>query len=156
MNHNNKISFETLYPIIKEELGRGNSFTFTAFGRSMHPTIRGGVHRVTLSPISEELEIGDILFYRRTNGMFVLHRLCKISTDGSLVFCGDNQFTLEKGILREQVIAKMTKLQLGEKDVTPSPKKQKISAFFLPIRRFYLHAVLYLKRIIKHFIHNLF
>jgi len=88
MNPNQKVSFEALFPIIKEELDRGESFAFTAFGNSMHPTIQGGIHRVTLSPIKDELKKGDILFYRRKNGVFVLHRLCKIEADGTLTFCG--------------------------------------------------------------------
>lgn len=151
MNPNQKISFEALFPIIKEELDNKRSFSFTAFGKSMHPTIRGGVHRVTLSPMDEMPKIGDILFYRRTNGMFVLHRLCKIESDGSYTFCGDNQYLLETNIKQNQLLAKMTKLEINGKDVTPSPLSQTLLTAILPFRRFYLHAVVYLKRKFKAF-----
>ncbi len=151
MNPNQRVSFEALFPIIKEELDNGRSFSFTAFGKSMYPAIQGGIHRVTLSPIAEAPKIGDILFYRRKNGMFVLHRLCKIETDGSFTFCGDNQYVLETDVKQHQLLAKMTKLEKNGKDVTPSPFTQTLLTAFLPFRRFYLHVIVYLKRKLKAF-----
>lgn len=149
MNRNPKVSFDELFPIIQEELAHGRSFSFTAFGNSMSPTIRGGVHRVTLSPLREEPKVGDILFYRRENGIFVLHRLCRIAHDGSFVFCGDNQYVQEKGIKRDQLIAKLTKLEKGEKEIFLHTLYQKLFTAMLPLRRFSLHAFSFFKQKIK-------
>ena len=149
MNLNQKISFDELLPIIKEELEMGRSIAFTAFGNSMCPTIRGGLHHVTLSPLNSPPKKGDILFYRRENGMFVLHRLCKIKKDGSYVFFGDNQFTPENEIDDSNIIAKLTKLELNGKDVTPSPRFQVLYTNLLSFRRIYLRLKLYFKRFLK-------
>ena len=141
MNPNQKVSFEALFPLIKEELDGGRSFSFTAFGKSMLPTIRGGIHKVTLSPVVGVPKKGDILFYRRKNSIFVLHRLCRIESDGTFTFCGDNQY----------ILAKMTKLEKDGKDITPSPILQSLLITLLPVRRFYLHVIAYLKRKFKAF-----
>ena len=124
MNPNQKISFDALFPLIQEELEQGRSFSFTAFGNSMLPTIRGGVHHVTLSPLNSPPKIGDILFYKRSNGVFVLHRLCKIKKDHSYVFFGDNQYVPETKIQDSDIIARLTKIEYNGKDVTPSPSIQ--------------------------------
>ncbi len=149
MNDVERYSFSALYPILKEEIDRGNSFSFTAFGNSMHPFIRGGKDRVTLSPITENLRAGDVIFYRRQNGMFVLHRIIRVTETG-FDLCGDNQYWIESGIQPEQVIAIMTKLEKKGLILSPSSLKSRIWRFFLPFRRLFLHFLAYIKVRTKH------
>ncbi len=149
MNDTERYSFSALYPILKEEIDRGNSFSFTAFGSSMHPFIRGGTDRVTLSPVTEKLRAGDVVFYRRQNGMFVLHRIIRVKKNG-FDLCGDNQYWLESGIRPEQVIAIMTKLEKKEQILYPFSLKSRIWRLFLPFRRLFLRSLAYIKVRIKH------
>ena len=53
------------------------------------------------------LRRGDVVLYRRENGMLVLHRIYKIGQDG-LYLLGDHQTAIEGPVRREQVKGKMT------------------------------------------------
>ena len=55
----------------------------------------------------EALRRGDVVLYRRENGMLVLHRIYKIGQDG-LYLLGDHQTAIEGPVRREQVKGKMT------------------------------------------------
>lgn len=135
-----KVRFEDLFPIIQEKISSGDSFTFCAFGVSMLPFIRNGKDLVTLGPIHDALSKNDIIFYRRENGQFVLHRIVKVCADGSYNLCGDNQFRIEKGIRKSQIIAKLDRLERNGKEISSDSLFSKIWCFFLPIRRFILHV----------------
>ena len=98
------ISLSDMYPIIKEVLGNGGTFSLTITGSSMYPFILGGRDRVTLSPITKKLKKNDLPLYRRDNGQFVLHRVVKVCKDGTYICCGDHQCQLERGLRHEQMI----------------------------------------------------
>lgn len=104
-----KIHLADYYPLIKETLDQGGSFTMTITGSSMFPFILGGRDQVTLSPITRELKKNDLPFYRRKNGQFVLHRIVKVEKDGTYTCCGDHQWQVEKGLQRDQMIGIATK-----------------------------------------------
>ncbi|MDR0889711.1 MAG: S24/S26 family peptidase [Oscillospiraceae bacterium] len=101
----NKVNLAELFPLIRETLSAGGSFTLTITGSSMYPFILGGRDRVTLSPITQELKKNDLPLYRRADGAFVLHRIVKVEKDGTYTCCGDHQWRAEKGLRREQMIA---------------------------------------------------
>ena len=105
-------TIEELYPLIKEVVDKGGEFRLFPRGTSMEPLIYAGTDSMLLGP-SSEIKNGDVLFYRRKNGAFVIHRLIEVR-DGTLTMCGDHQRTLEFGIMPEQVIAKMTGYFKGE------------------------------------------
>jgi hypothetical protein len=68
----------------------------------MLPMLRQGRDTVTLNPVVRELKKYDIPLYRRDNGAFVLHRIVEVGD--TLTCIGDNQYDLERGIRRDQVI----------------------------------------------------
>ena len=90
---------------MKDVLESGGEFTFCPHGVSMLPLIRQGQDYVVLVK-SSDFKAGDVVFYLRDNGQFVLHRIVKIKND-EYVMCGDNQFVLEKGITDKHILAKM-------------------------------------------------
>ena len=100
----NKVQLADYYPLIKETLDQGGTFSLTITGTSMFPFIVGNRDKVTLSPITGELKKNDLPLYRRSNGAFVLHRIVKVNKDGTYTCCGDHQWQLEKGLKREQMI----------------------------------------------------
>ena len=107
-----KIPMKELVPVIREVIESGGEFNLFTRGTSMRPTIREGVHSVMLGA-PDKIKVGDILLYERENGDFVLHRLVRARGD-KLTMCGDNQFILEKGVLRSSVVAKVTAILQGE------------------------------------------
>lgn len=78
-------------------------------GYSMYPFIDSRRDEVVLAGIEEgsALRRGDVVLYRRENGMLVLHRIYKIGQDG-LYLLGDHQTAIEGPVRREQVKGKMT------------------------------------------------
>ena len=87
---------------IREVLDSGGEFTLFPRGTSMLPLIVQGRDSLTLEKRS--VLPGDIAFYQRNDGSFVLHRVIAFS-GGSFTMCGDNQLTPEPGIAPAQVIA---------------------------------------------------
>ena len=78
-------------------------------GYSMYPFIDPRRDEVVLAGIEDgsALRRGDVVLYRRENGMLVLHRIYKIGQDG-LYLLGDPQTAIEGPVRREQVKGKMT------------------------------------------------
>ena len=99
------VALAELYPLMREILDGGGSFTLTVTGTSMYPFILGGRDHVTLSPLPKKLRKNDLPLYRRGDGAFVLHRIVRMENDGTFSMCGDHQSMLEKGIRHEQLIA---------------------------------------------------
>ncbi|MFQ8878640.1 MAG: hypothetical protein ACLR7N_09060 [Roseburia hominis] len=86
----------------------------------MHTDLSTGVQHVSVYRSAEgrggtcrhrgegsALRRGDVVLYRRENGMLVLHRIYKIGQDG-LYLLGDHQTAIEGPVRREQVKGKMT------------------------------------------------
>lgn len=143
------VHFRELYPLLSEELRNGNTISFTANGTSMLPFLRGGVDKVTLAPLEEEAKKNDVVFYLRKNGTFVLHRIVKVMPNGMFILCGDNQYSLEKGVRRSDILAKLIYFQHKGKTVRSGGVKERIFCFFLPCRRFLLHVKSFLSSRIK-------
>lgn len=100
----NKVNLADFYPLIKETLDNGGTFSLTITGTSMFPFIVGNRDKVTLSPITKPLKKNDLPLYRRDDGAFVLHRIVKLEKNGTYTCCGDHQWWLEKGLRRDQMI----------------------------------------------------
>jgi len=109
-----------LYPLMEEMLYSGGEVVFIPNGKSMLPFLYSGRNPVTLvrpgggDPESgfNHYRVGDILFYRRASGQFVLHRLMEIKK-GQPVFCGDAGTKLEYHIPRQSVLAMVIRFQWG-------------------------------------------
>lgn len=97
------IKVEELVPIMMEAFQSKKTFIMPIKGTSMQPLWHTG-DKVELAPIMEPRK-KDILFYERTDGSYVLHRLWKIEKD-TFYMIGDHQVCLEK-ISSNQCIAKV-------------------------------------------------
>ena len=86
---------EELMLVISERLETGGRVTFSPWGVSMLPLLAPGRDSVTLEKPNRTFLKNDMIFYRRANGQFVLHRIEKVKTDGMLVLRGDNQWYKE-------------------------------------------------------------
>ena len=59
---------------------------------------------VILTPVTDEIKKGDIIFYRRKNGKCVLHRVKKVINEG-IYFIGDSQTAIEGPLDKSCVLA---------------------------------------------------
>ncbi len=127
-----KISLEQIFPVMEEKLKAGGVVTFGPHGQSMLPLVREGKDSVTLSA-KKTARVGDVVFYRRPDGHFVLHRIVG-KENGKFVLCGDNQTLLEKGVAKEWIIAVMVSVTRGNKEILcESPKYKIYTKILLPL-----------------------
>ncbi len=97
------IRVEKFYPLMVEAFNENKTFSFPVKGSSMRPLFKND-YVVTLKKI-DDYKIGDILFFRRDDGAFVLHRLIRIDKD-ALYIVGDHQTSLER-VRPDQLIGKV-------------------------------------------------
>lgn len=87
-------------------------------GNSMSPFLVHGRDTVYLSKITQPLKKGDVIFYRRDNGQYILHRI--IRAEGEIYdLVGDAQQLIERGVRRDQVIAIVTAVRRKGKLLRP-------------------------------------
>ena len=73
-------------------------------GNSMAPFLKHGRDTVYLSRVTQPLKKGDMILYRRKNGQYILHRICRVR-NGTYDLVGDGQWGIEPGIRQEQILA---------------------------------------------------
>lgn len=98
-----KISLQEIYPVIKEKIDNGGTVQLPITGTSMLPLLVWGRDTVELIKC-ENPQKYDIIFYRRDDGHFVLHRIVGKDETG-FILCGDNQVNKEYGITEKHIIA---------------------------------------------------
>ncbi len=104
---------EMLSPLLIEILAAGGSAEITVSGISMYPMLRDGISQVRLTAAAD-LHVGDLPLYRRENGAYVLHRI--VGRDGEkFICCGDNQWHIETGVERTQIVAVVTDFKRTER-----------------------------------------
>lgn len=98
-----KISLQEIYPVIKEKIENGGTVQLPITGTSMLPLLVWGRDTVELTKC-ENPQKYDIIFYRRDDEHFVLHRIVGKNEKG-FILCGDNQVQKEYGINETHIIA---------------------------------------------------
>ena len=87
----------------EEVLKKNGTLVFTPGGTSMMPLLKHHENPVVLMPVEGRLKKGDVPFYKRENGQYVLHRILKVKRN-SYVTCGDNRYFTESGVTDDQII----------------------------------------------------
>ncbi|HEY8350478.1 MAG TPA: S24/S26 family peptidase [Clostridia bacterium] len=109
-----------LFPQIKELLDNGHKVRITVTGSSMMPFLRENIDSVELSAASfESLRFGQIPLIRRADGQYILHRLI-IKKKDCFYIMGDAQLWIEGPIYPEQLIAVVTKIWRGDRQISAS------------------------------------
>lgn len=133
-------------------IDRDGMLVYKSVGVSMLPLIRQGKDLIIVEKPVRRLKKWDIALYRRDSGQYVLHRVIAVKKNGYL-FCGDNQFRVEKGIKDEQILGIMTGMVRGGKDISIAKPSMTYRIYLFvwcslfPARIFVLHSVWMLHRI---------
>ena len=102
--------------LIREVLASDGEFRLYPHGISMLPLLRQGRDSVSLRRVDSPIRKGDILFYQRPDGSFVLHRVRAVTPNG-LTMIGDNQTLPERGVSPDWVIGRVTRIFRDDKEV---------------------------------------
>ena len=132
---NKKISMEEMAPLIQEILSESGDVSFVSAGTSMLPTIRDRKDTVTLVKPQGKLEKGDIPFYRRDNGQYILHRVVYVNGD-TYVMCGDNQWENEYNVRQDQIIGVLRSIERNGKVHNVTDLDYRIYVKLLPLVKY--------------------
>lgn len=102
--------------LIREVLSSGGEFRLYPHGTSMLPLIRQGVDSVALRSLDRPPRKFDILFYKRRDGSYILHRVKEV-TDKGFTMWGDNHTMLEYGVCDDMIIGYAARIFRGETEL---------------------------------------
>ncbi len=145
MNYEKKLTdMSLLGPFIESQIQEGKKVKLTVTGDSMYPLFKSRVDTVVLDKAVKPKKY-DIVFYKRENGRYILHRVLK-EKDGICTIAGDNEVKKEYPVKEEQIIAKVCEFTRKEKTHSSNELIYKIYAFvwvnFFPVRPFLLSVLL--------------
>lgn len=146
-----KINLIEIYPIIKEKIDNGGTVKLPITGKSMRPLLVWGRDTVEIVKC-DKAKKGDIIFYLRDNGQFVLHRIIGTDENG-YILCGDNQWVKEHGIQDRHIIAVVSLIERKGKvfSVTNIPYRIYSSVWMamMPVRKPILRFTRKVKPVLK-------
>lgn len=106
--------------VLKEMTEQGLEVAMTVFGTSMEPFLMHERDRIYFRRPEGPIKKGDMVFFQRKNGEYVMHRIMKVRK-GQYYLAGDHQTFLEGPIEAQQIFAKVISVEragvwLTEKD----------------------------------------
>lgn len=105
MNQERQISPRIYLSCAEEILKHGKELTIPVSGGSMRPFLAGERDYVMLAKRpGYRLRPGDVVLYRRADGSYILHRICR-RKNGGYYMAGDGQNVMEGPIFEGQIQA---------------------------------------------------
>lgn len=138
-------------PVLQELTEQGKEVSLLITGNSMVPFLVHERDYIFFKKLDRELRKGDMVFYRRRTGQYIMHRICRVNSDGSFDIIGDGQSVIEHGVHREQIFGLITKVKrkgkiLSDGDFCWEFFKH-IWLHMIPVRMFFIRAYGRLKKI---------
>lgn len=94
---------------LRELVSEGREVNLIVSGHSMTPFLVEKRDRIYFRKPERDLRRGDMVFYQRDSGQFVMHRICKVRPEG-LYIVGDAQTEIEGPVSRDQIFARVFKV----------------------------------------------
>ena len=104
------MDIDAYMPVLQELLAQGQSVSLTVTGESMSPFLRHGRDQIRLAAVTAPPQRGDMVFFRRRNGQYIMHRVLRRMPDGNYAIIGDGQQQAESPIAPEQIFAVVTQV----------------------------------------------
>lgn len=97
---------DALYSIVQE----GREVSLIVSGNSMAPFLKDQRDYILIAKPQKKIRVGDMAFFQRGSGQYVMHRVYKIKPDG-YYFIGDAQINPEGPIAESQIFAVVKKVK---------------------------------------------
>ncbi len=104
------VDIDAYMPVLRELLAQGQSVSLTVTGESMSPFLRHGRDQIRLAAVTAPPQRGDMVFFRRRNGQYIMHRVLRRMPDSNYAIIGDGQQQVESPIAPEQIFAVVTQV----------------------------------------------
>ena len=113
-----KVDTREYVSVLRELTEQGKEVSLVVSGNSMSPFLRHERDVIYFKKPDRELRRGDMVFYQRKTGQFVMHRIWKVKKDGFYI-TGDSQMEIEGPVQQEQIFALVTKVKRKDKWIGP-------------------------------------
>ena len=117
--------------VLKEMVEQGMEVSMPVSGTSMEPFLIHKRDRIYFRKPEGPIRKGDMVFYQRKTGNYVMHRVMKVR-DHQYYLAGDHQTFLEGPIEEKQIFAKIVSVERAGVWLT---EKDKIWKFYAGWRR---------------------
>lgn len=104
--------------LLKQLVEEGETVSMRIVGSSMSPFLIHDRDLITFKAPERELKKGDMVFFQRESGQYVMHRIDAVKPDGYYMV-GDAQTEIEGPISREQIFAVIIKVRRKDKWMEP-------------------------------------
>lgn len=104
--------------MLRELTEQGREVSMVVAGSSMSPFVVNRRDSIFFKKPDRDLRRGDFVFYQRSSGQFVCHRIYKITPDGYYMV-GDAQTEIEGPLQREQIFGLITSVTRKGKQLGP-------------------------------------
>lgn len=105
--------------MLRELTQEGHEVSMLISGSSMSPFLIHYRDSICFKKPDRDLRAGDMVFYRRDGGQYVMHRILRVRRDGLYDVIGDAQTQIERGVRRDQIFAVVTKVRRKGKWIAP-------------------------------------
>ena len=96
--------------VLKEMVEEGHEVSMRVVGTSMEPFLIHNRDKVYFQKSDGVIKKGDIVFYQRESGAYVMHRVMKVKKQ-HYYMAGDHQTFLEGPIEKKQIFAKVVSVE---------------------------------------------
>ena len=96
--------------VLREIAESGKVVSLRISGGSMTPFLAHGRDYIYFTKPDRELRRGDMVFYQRQNGQYVMHRIYKKKADGYYIV-GDAQAEIEGPVAESQIFARIVNVK---------------------------------------------
>lgn len=136
---------------LEQLLRDGNIIRIKPQGYSMYPLFIPGRDEALIQQAdSTDCHKSDIILYRRDQGILVLHRICRITSDG-FYMVGDNQYEVEGPLRHDQIIGKLIAVNRNGREFSVKNPMYKFFSslwiFMLPVRPYCFKLSAFLRKL---------
>lgn len=104
--------------VLRELTEEGKEVSLLISGSSMSPFLIHGRDYVYFRKPDRDLKKGDIVFFQRDSGQYVMHRILRVKKDGYYLV-GDAQTEVEGPIRREQIFGLICAVRRKGRKIQP-------------------------------------
>ena len=112
------IDTRTYVDMLRELTESGKEVSMTVAGSSMAPFLVHHRDTIYFNKPDGPLKKGDMVFYQRVDGQYVMHRIYKVK-DKEFYMVGDAQTEIEGPLCDKQIFARITKIRRKGKLIQP-------------------------------------
>lgn len=96
--------------VLREIAEEGKVVSMRIAGNSMSPFLCHNRDYIYFTKPDRKLRKGDMVFYQRDSGQYVMHRICRVRPEGYYLV-GDAQTQIEGPLRREQIFARIIRVK---------------------------------------------